>query len=48
MNNVKIKLFSTVCKSFEDIEENVNSFCKNVNVIDIKQFDTRIMVIYGD
>lgn len=46
MNNAKIKFFSMVCKTFDQIEEDVNTFCESVDVIDIKCLDTKVMVIY--
>lgn len=46
MKNIKIKFFSTFCKKFEDVEKEVNDFCGCVDVIDIKIYDTRIMVLY--
>lgn len=43
----KIKLFSTFCKKPEEVEKEVNDFCRNRIIIDIKIADTRIMVIYS-
>ncbi len=48
MDNVKIKFFTMVCKQFNQIEEEVNTFCKDVIVVDIKHTDTKVMVIYTE
>lgn len=45
--HTKIKFFSTFCKKLEEVEKEVNDFCRNRIVIDIKMQDTRIMVIYS-
>ena len=44
--HTKIKLFSTFCKKPEDVEKEVNDFCRNRIIVDIRMADTRIMVIY--
>lgn len=48
MSKVKIKFFSMYYKQFKEVEEEVNSFCAAVNVIDIKYYDTRLMVMYTE
>lgn len=45
--HTKIKLFSTFCKKPEEVEKEVNDFCRNRIIVDIKMEDTRIMVIYS-
>lgn len=42
----KIKLFSTFCMKPEEVEKEVNDFCRSRSIVDIKIADTRIMVIY--
>ena len=49
MNNVKIKLFymGGFTTPYEVVEQEVNAFLQNVNVIDIKITDNdKLMVIY--
>ena len=48
MQNVKIKFFSTVLTRYEEVEQTVNDFCKGVDVIDVRCYDTKVMVIYKE
>ena len=45
--HTKIKLFSTFCKEPEEVEKEVNGFCRNRIIIDIRMEGTKIMVIYN-
>ena len=44
--NYKVKFFSTACKNLKEVEKEVNEFCRQKIVVDIKLNDYKIMVIY--
>lgn len=46
--NTKIKIILQYCKKAEEIEREVNDFCKGKDIISIQATDIKIFITYRD
>ena len=46
--DTKLKIILQYCKKSEEVEKEVNDFCKGKNIISVYATDIKVFIVYND